>query len=130
MLKMAEKIAMNHHEHWDGGGYPAGLAGYAIPESARIAANVDVYDALTHDRVYRPALPEEKALNMMQHGAGTHFDPHLLAVFFLHLPEMSRVCEENPDESPDMLVHPFIPEYSGDCFPQPSDPPVRSTEKI
>ena len=101
MLKMAEQIALNHHEHWDGEGYPAGLAGYAIPECARIVAIVDVYDALTHDRVYRPAMSEEKVLTILQEGLGTHFDPLLLAVFFLHLPEIRRIAEENPDEPAD-----------------------------
>jgi putative two-component system response regulator len=99
MLKMAEQIALNHHEHWDGGGYPAGLAGYVIPESARIVAIVDVYDALTHDRVYRPAIPEEKVLTIMQQGAGTQFDPLLLAAFFSQFSEISRVALENPDEA-------------------------------
>jgi putative two-component system response regulator len=99
MLKMAEQIALNHHEHWDGGGYPAGLAGYAISEAARIVAIVDVYDALTHDRVYRPAIPEEKVLAIMQQGAGTQFDPLLLAAFFSQFSEISRVAMENPDEA-------------------------------
>jgi putative two-component system response regulator len=97
MLQMAEQIALNHHEHWDGGGYPAGLAGYAIPEAARIVAIVDEYDALIHDRVYRPAMTEEKALAIMQQDAGTHFDPLLLAEFFSQLSEISRVALENPD---------------------------------
>jgi putative two-component system response regulator len=99
MLKMAEQIALNHHEHWDGGGYPAGLAGYAIPEAARIVAIVDVYEALTHDRVYRAAMPEEQVLAIMQQGAGTHFDPLLLAAFFSQFAEISRVALENPDEA-------------------------------
>jgi putative two-component system response regulator len=93
MLKMAEQIALNHHERWDGGGYPNGLAGYAIPESARIMAIVDVYDALAHDRVYRPALPAEEVLATMQQGEGTHFDPLLLALFFSHLEEMDALGE-------------------------------------
>jgi putative two-component system response regulator len=93
MLKMAEQIALNHHERWDGRGYPNGLAGYAIPESARIMAIVDVYDALAHDRVYRPALPAEEVLATMQQGEGTHFDPLLLALFFSHLDEMDDIRE-------------------------------------
>ena len=98
MLNRAREIALNHHEHWDGGGYPAGLAGPAIPESARIVTIVDVYDALTHDRVYRPALPEKDALEIMQRGVGTHFDPFLSTLFFSILPEIRRIAEENPDE--------------------------------
>jgi len=107
MLKMAEEIALDHHERWDGGGYPAGLAGYAIPEAARIVAIVDEYDALTHDRVYRPAMPEERALAIMQQGAGTHFDPLLLAVFFANLSELSLIAQENPDQPSDPLMHAF-----------------------
>ena len=99
MLQMAETIALNHHERWDGEGYPAGLARHAIPESARIVSIVDVYDALTHDRVYRPALPQEEALQIMQQGAGTQFDPLLLAAFFSQFSEISRVALENPDEA-------------------------------
>jgi hypothetical protein len=57
-------------------------------------------------------------------------DPQLLAVFFLHLPEMSRVCDENPDESPHMPVHPFIPGYSDACFARQSGPPTETAEKI
>jgi CHASE1-domain containing sensor protein len=99
MLQMARDIALNHHERWDGKGYPRGLAGKAIPECARIVAIVDVYDALTHDRVYRPALPESEVLTIMQQGAGTHFDPLLMTFFFLHFSEIRRIAQEHPDES-------------------------------
>ena len=61
-------------------------------------AIVDVYDALTHDRVYRPAMPEEQALSILQAGAGTQFDPLLLAHFFLHHSEIRRIAEQYPDE--------------------------------
>lgn len=97
MLRMAQEIALGHHEHWDGNGYPAGLSGHAIPESARIVAIVDVYDALTHGRVYRPALPEEEALSILRKGAGSQFDPLLLATFFSCLEDVSRILRENPD---------------------------------
>lgn len=100
MLKMAEEVALNHHERWDGAGYPNGLAGHAIPESARIVAIVDVFDALTHNRVYRPALSEEEALVIMRQGAGSHFDPMLLSLFFSHFEEICRLAAENPDEAP------------------------------
>ena len=100
MLQMARDIALSHHERWDGKGYPRGLAGKAIPECARIVAIVDVYDALMHDRVYRPALPEAEVLTIMQHGAGTHFDPLLMTFFFLHLSEIRRIAQAHPDDSP------------------------------
>jgi len=99
MLQMARDIALNHHERWDGKGYPRGVVGKAIPECARIVAIVDVYDALMHDRVYRPALPETEVLTIMQQGAGTHFDPLLMTFFFLHLSEIRRIAKEHPDDS-------------------------------
>jgi HD-GYP domain-containing protein (c-di-GMP phosphodiesterase class II)/CHASE1-domain containing sensor protein len=98
MLRMAKEIALNHHERWDGNGYPNGLAGEAIPESARIVAIVDVYDAITHDRVYRPALPDDQVLSIMREGAGTHFDPFLLTMFLSILDEIDRIAREHRDE--------------------------------
>jgi putative two-component system response regulator len=98
MLKMAREIALNHHERWDGQGYPHGLRGQAIPESARILAIVDMYDALMHDRVYRPAMSEDDVLAIMRQNAGTHFDPLLLTCFFTQLDEIRRITEEHPNE--------------------------------
>ncbi len=98
VLKMAREIALYHHEYWDGRGYPSGLAGEQIPESARIMAIVDVYDALTHDRVYRRAYSEDEATDMMLQETGTHFDPSLLALFLSILPEISRLSREYPDD--------------------------------
>jgi putative two-component system response regulator len=105
VLQMAEEIARHHHERWDGSGYPAGLARHAIPESARIVALVDVYDALTHARVYRPALNEDDALAVIRQGVGTHFDPLLAAVFFSILPEIRQIAEENPDQPTEQAGH-------------------------
>ncbi len=99
MLQMAREIALNHHERWDGKGYPRGLSGKSIPESARIVAIVDCYDALTHDRVNRPAVTEDAAVATMQKESGKHLDPDLLAEFFRHLPEMRRLAEEHPEEN-------------------------------
>ncbi len=111
MLQMAYEIALYHHEHWDGSGYPTGIAGMAIPEGARILAIIDVYDALTHDRVYRPALLEEEALQMMQREGGSHFDPLLLTAFFTQLPEIRLIARENPDPPPTkpFAVGPSVP---------------------
>ena len=97
VLQMAEKIALCHHERWDGEGYPSGLAGEDIPECARVVSLVDVYDALTHDRVYRPAMTEEEALCLMLEGEATQFEPRLLEHFIAELPVMRRIREENPD---------------------------------
>ncbi len=77
-LQMARDIAQSHHERWDGKGYPEGLAGDRIPLSARIVALADVYDALTSKRVYKDALPAEKARDIVYEGAGQHFDPDVV----------------------------------------------------
>ena len=100
VLQMAAKIAIGHHERWDGAGYPHSLSGDQIPESARIVAIVDVYDALTHARVYKPAMSEEEALAVMRAESGAQFDPLLLAHFFLHLPAIRRIAREHPDRTP------------------------------
>ncbi|HEX4145672.1 MAG TPA: HD domain-containing phosphohydrolase [Pirellulales bacterium] len=98
MLQLACEIAQNHHERWDGTGYPRGLKGTAIPESARIVAIIDVYDALTHDRVYRPALAEGEVFEILGRGNGSHFEPSLLALFFAHLEQIRYLAEANPDQ--------------------------------
>jgi putative two-component system response regulator len=99
MLQLAHEIALFHHEHWDGQGYPSGAAAEEIPESARIVALVDVYDALTQDRVYRPALGEAEALDVLEQGRGKHFDPFILRVFLSLVPEVRRIAAQNPEES-------------------------------
>jgi putative two-component system response regulator len=102
VLQLAEKVALGHHERWDGTGYPQGLAGEAIPEAARIVSIVDVYDALTHDRVYRPAFAEEAALSMMRAGQGAQFDPGLLALFFANFEQLHSVAESHSDVPHDL----------------------------
>jgi len=81
LLDLAATIALTHHERFDGTGYPQGLHGEEIPLEGRIAAIADVFDALTSDRVYRPAFPLEQALAMMRAGSGTQFDPVVLDAF-------------------------------------------------
>ena len=74
-LTLAQEIAYSHHERWDGSGYPQGLAGEQIPVSARLMAVADVYDALSHRRVYRDSVPPEQATATIARGRGTQFDP-------------------------------------------------------
>jgi hypothetical protein len=81
ILDMGATIALSHHERWDGEGYPRGLSGEQIPIEGRIVAIVDVFDALTSDRVYREAYPVEQAREMMLAESAKHFDPVLLAAF-------------------------------------------------
>jgi len=80
-LACAKEIALNHHEKWDGSGYPRKLAGPEIPISARLMAVADVYDALTTRRVYRDAIPHEAAVRIIMEGAGKHFDPDVVVAF-------------------------------------------------
>lgn len=80
-LRPALDIPYCHHEHWDGSGYPRGLREEQIPLAARIFAVVDAYDALSHDRPYRAAWPEEKVLDYLREQSGKHFDPHIVEAF-------------------------------------------------
>jgi putative two-component system response regulator len=80
-LRFAKEIAGSHHEKWDGSGYPEGLAGEAIPLSARLMALADVYDALISKRVYKEAFSHEVARNIIVQGRGTHFDPAVIDAF-------------------------------------------------
>ncbi len=70
---------LHHHERWDGGGYPHGLAAHDIPLAARILLVADAYDAMTSDRAYRPALSHERALAELERGAGSQFDPEMVS---------------------------------------------------
>ena len=81
LIRAAEEIALSHHERWDGTGYPQGLAGASIPLVARIVAVADVFDALTHDRPYRPAWPTPRAAAEIEAGRGTHFAPEVVDAF-------------------------------------------------
>lgn len=98
LLHMAREIALTHHEKWNGSGYPRRLAGDAIPLSGRIVALVDVYDALTHRRVYKDAWSESQALEYLRSEAGQHFDPELLEVFFNILPRLRQISASVPEE--------------------------------
>ncbi|HYC76421.1 MAG TPA: HD domain-containing phosphohydrolase [Planctomycetota bacterium] len=79
MLTMASEVALRHHERWDGGGYPDGLAGDAIPLAARIVTVADVFDALSSRRPYKAPIDEATVLDMIRRGAGTQFDPAVAA---------------------------------------------------
>lgn len=90
-MQMAGRIARSHHERWNGEGYPDGLEGEEIPLSARIVATADAFDAMTHDRPYRAALPVEKAFSVIEEGAGTQFDPQVSAAALRRQEEMAAL---------------------------------------
>ena len=95
-LMIALQMASYHHEHWDGSGYPYGLKGEEIPFPARLMAIVDVYDAMTSDRVYHNGLDHAEVIRIFSQGDGrimpTHFDPTILAVFLEHHLEFTAVA--------------------------------------
>ncbi len=94
LLDIAAVVALTHHERWDGAGYPRGISGTDIPLEGRIAAVADVFDAVTSDRVYRPAMALEPAITLLRDGRGHHFDPSLLDVFLEALPEILTIRDE------------------------------------
>ncbi|MGD9646582.1 MAG: HD domain-containing phosphohydrolase [Pirellulales bacterium] len=91
ILQLAMRIALTHHERWDGSGYPLGLAGEDIPLEGRITAVADVFDALSSKRIYKPAFPLEKCFAILGEGRGTHFDPRVLDAFFARRDEIVDV---------------------------------------
>lgn len=96
-LRLAREIATYHQEKWDGTGYPEGLAGEAIPLSARLMAVADVYDALISRRVYKPPFPHEKAVAIILEGRGKHFDPAMVDAFMEVEPEFHAIAERFSD---------------------------------
>ncbi|WP_328988052.1 response regulator [Thiorhodovibrio winogradskyi] len=91
VFRLAAEIALFHHERWDGSGYPEGLAGPAIPESARIVAVADVFDALTMRRPYKDPWPINKALETVRASSGSHFEPRLVEQFEVVLPRILEI---------------------------------------
>ena len=81
LIQLASRIALTHHERWDGSGYPIGLKGDDIPLEGRITAVADVFDALSCARPYKPAYPLERCIEIMEEGRGSHFDPEVLDAF-------------------------------------------------
>lgn len=90
-LRAATDIPYAHHERWDGAGYPRGLRGEEIPLAARIFSIVDVWDALSFPRVYKPAWPEEDVLAYLRGAAGSQLDPDLMRLFLEHYQEIKAL---------------------------------------
>lgn len=88
-------MAAYHHERWDGKGYPNGLGGEDIPLSARIMSVADVFDALVSRRCYKPPFSYDTALNIIQEGAGSQFDPKIVAAFLNAKDSVLKVAQEH-----------------------------------
>jgi putative two-component system response regulator len=97
-LQIAHDIARSHHERYDGSGYPDGLSGESIPLAARIMAVADVYDALTSKRVYKDAFSHLVAANIINEGAGSHFDPAIVLAFVRIEAEFAKIRSEYNDD--------------------------------
>ena len=91
LFVLAAEIALRHHERWDGTGYPDGLAGAAIPLSARIVALADVFDAMVTKRPYKQPWPIDQVMTTLQDSAGSHFEPRLVQVFESILPRILAI---------------------------------------
>ncbi|MEY4979050.1 MAG: hypothetical protein RLZZ352_1320 [Pseudomonadota bacterium] len=101
-LKYAKEIAYSHQEKWDGSGYPEGLAGDAIPISARLMAVADVYDALISRRVYKAGMPHEAAVRIITEGRGQHFDPDIVDAFVALAPQFQAIALRFADSDEDL----------------------------
>jgi len=93
VIKAAAVIAGEHHEKWDGSGYPAGKSGDDIDIMARITAVADVFDAVSNTRAYKEAWPEEKVLELFRKESGKHFDPKLVDLLFENLDGIRDINE-------------------------------------
>ena len=96
LFSLAAEIALHHHERWDGGGYPHGLAGTAIPEAARIVAVADVFDALSMKRRYKDAWSLDAVVTTIADEAGKHFDPQVVMHFKDALPQIVEARMRHP----------------------------------
>lgn len=96
-LSVARAIAMWHHEKWDGSGYPDGLAGDDIPIPARLMALADCFDALVSRRIYKPAVPVDEAIRMIEAGRGSHFDPDIVDAFLATREQFLQILNEFAD---------------------------------
>jgi HD-GYP domain-containing protein (c-di-GMP phosphodiesterase class II) len=111
VLRDAAPVVGAHHEHYDGTGYPSGLKGEAIPHEARLFALVDVFDALTSARVYKPAYGVEEALATMAAGRGSHFDPALFDRFAELAPDFARRLPHDESALATLLMDRLLPYF-------------------
>ncbi len=102
-MRLAEVIAMTHHERWDGKGYPKGLSGTQIPLVGRICAVADVFDALTSRRPYKEPICVEDSCAIIREGEGARFDPDVVRAFFDAEPEVLEIKNLYPDSGPSLL---------------------------
>jgi putative two-component system response regulator len=122
LLKLARQLALTHHEHYDGTGYPQGLKGEAIPWGGRVMAIVDSFESMTTTQFFRDPLPIERAVGEIERGAGTKYDPTLVEAFKKALPVMKRVRETYADQLGDLMNLDFAPKGAAKPAPPPEAP--------
>jgi putative two-component system response regulator len=109
LLKLARILALTHHEHWDGTGYPQGLKGDAIPWAGRVMAVVDAFEAMSSTQFHREPLPIERVIGEIERGAGKKYDPKIVAAFKKALPVMKKVRATYSDQLGDLINLDFSP---------------------
>ncbi len=124
LLKLARQLALTHHEHYDGSGYPQGLKGDAIPWGGRVMAIVDAFEAMTSTQFFREPMPIERAAGEIERGAGTKYDPKIVEAFKKALPVMKKVRETYSDALGDLINLDFAPK--GAAKPAPAPAPKRA----
>jgi putative two-component system response regulator len=122
LLSLARIVALTHHEHWDGSGYPKGLKGAAIPMPGRLVAIVDAFEAMTTTQFYREPLSVDQAAQEILRCAGTRYDPKLTEAFKKALPEMRKVRAAIADELGDIINLDFSAAASAAKAPAPKKP--------
>jgi len=105
ILQLGGLISLEHHEKWDGSGYPFGKRGEAIHIAGRITAVIDVFDALLSARCYKKAWEFADVIALMRQGSGSHFDPHLLALMLDNIDVFVAIRLQNPDDIPSLEPH-------------------------
>ncbi len=124
LLKLARQLALTHHEHYDGTGYPKGLKGEAIPWGGRVMAIVDAFEAMTSTQFHRDPMPVERAVGEIERGAGTKYDPKLVEAFKRALPVMHKVRETYADQLGDLINLDFGPKAGAAAAAKPAAPPA------
>jgi putative two-component system response regulator len=109
LLRLARDIALTHHEHWDGSGYPRGLKGEAIPWSGRAVAIVDAFESMTTTQFYREPKSVDEAAREIEQGAGTRYDPKVVELFRKALPAIRKVHANLADQLGDIINLDFSP---------------------